>query len=331
MNQISADYVHQLLRIKTLPATDLSSSHIAVWKNLASSIWKFRSPFFSPGYTRLIADCVDNVMVGLLFKSNELAGIFPYEEFAIGQGRPVGSVFSDYQGVIEQPNITWTVETLLDGARLDTWRYDHVLASQPQWTSFHQIYDVSWSIDLSKGFDVYEVNLQTAKRGVMADVRRKRRMLEREIAPLSFTPHATDHGLLDELLAWKSAQWELSGWSGRFKSSWEQQLMHKLLKISEPNFAGMFSILWGGNKPIAMHLGMRSKYVWHYWTTAYDPAFARYSPGLLMLVEMLRYAPNLGILELDLGKEDFDYKRRLHTHVIPLAEGVAFTNTIKSL
>ena len=71
-----------------------------------------------------------------------------------------------------------------------------------------------------------------------------------------------------------------------------------------------------------MHLGMRSARTWHYWTTAYDPEFKRYSPGMIMLAEMLQHAPAAGLTEVDLGKEDFEYKRRLHTHVIPLAEGI---------
>ena len=99
--------------------------------------------------------------------------------------------------------------------------------------------------------------------------------------------------------------------------------MHTLLETDSAGFGGMLSVLRAGNRPIAMHIGMRSRSVWHYWTTAYDHEFARYSPGNVMLIEMARAAPGLGFAELDLGKEDFEYKRRLHTHVIPVLEGVA--------
>lgn len=304
------------------PPSDLTESCIAAWLRLTAQP-TFSSPFFTPGYTRLVASCVEGVQVGIMRQGSNVVGIFPFELEAPRRARPVGSVFCDYQGAVVNPEIAWQAEALLDGVGLDEWRFDHVLANQPQWAHFHSVRDVSWSVDLSHGFEAYEGCLRQAGRAPLRDVRRKVRMIEREVGPLSFSPHEKNHELLDTMLEWKSAQWARSGWIGRFTSAWECQLMHRLLETNEPTFGGLFTVLRCAGRPIAMHLGMRSDRLWHYWTTVYDPEFARYSPGLIMLAEMIRHAFWMGLRELDLGKEAFEYKKRFHTHTIPLSEGVA--------
>lgn len=302
---------------------ELSDDEIAGWQSIVAENPRYRSPFFAPGYAMLVGRCIENVMVGLILNNGRIAGVFPYELVGDSRSGPVGSIFCDYQAVVAREDLAWTADALLDGLGLISWRFDHILTSQHQWSRYHRVQDVSWVIDLSGGFDAYANAMRRAGRGQLAEVRRKRRMIEREVGPLSFTPHEIDHTLLDHMLTLKSAQWARGGWAGRFTAEWELRLMHGLLETDRPDFAGMFSVLRAGGHPVAMHIGMRSAHTWHYWTTAYDPEFKRYSPGLIMLIEMLQHAPAMGLVEVDLGKEDFEYKRRLYTHAIPLAEGTA--------
>jgi CelD/BcsL family acetyltransferase involved in cellulose biosynthesis len=302
---------------------EVGTADLAEWRRLISTFPAFASPFFSPGYSRLVGECVDGVFAGLIRRKGRLVGIFPFELGEHAQARPVGSIFNDYQGVIISPGIDWDVERLLRGLDLECFRFDHLLAMQAPWARFWQRRGVSWAIHLSDGFEAYRSLMRGNGRRLLDDLARRRKKIERELGLLSFSPHEQDHELLDEMLARKAAQWARSGWPGRFEAPWEQCLMHGLLDTSERDFAGLFSVLRCAGRPIAMHLGMRSATVWHYWTTFYDREFARYSPGLLMLVEMAKCASGLGLRELDLGKEDFEYKRRLHTHSVPLAEGLA--------
>lgn len=315
------------LTVEARAAHDLRPEDIAGWEAILAQETVFASPFFTPGYTRLVSGCVDGVMVGLLRQGDTLVGVFPYELEAPGKARPVGSVFCDYQAVIIRRDVPWTVDLLLDGLGLAEWRFDHLLALQRPFAPFARRRDVSWSIDLSGGFAAYEALFREGRRRPVAETARKKRMMERDLGPVTFQPHVADHRLLDDLLARKSAQWARSGWPGRFTTPWERNLMHSLLDTGTAGFAGMLSVLCAGGRPLAMHIGMRSRTVWHYWTTVYDHDFARYSPGNVMLVEMARAAPGLGLTELDLGKEDFEYKRRLHTHVVPVMEGVASAGT----
>ncbi|MDB5692669.1 MAG: hypothetical protein JWO81_1732 [Alphaproteobacteria bacterium] len=302
---------------------EVGEADLAEWRRLISTFPAFSSPFFSPGYSRLVGACADGVFAGLIRGDGRLLGIFPFELGEHAQARPVGSIFNDYQGVLIAPDTDWEVERLLRGLDLESFTFDHLLAMQAPWTRYWHRRGVSWVIDLSNGFDAYRSLMRDNGHRLLDDLARRRNKIERELGLLSFSPHEHDHDLLDEMLAGKAAQWARSGWPDRFAAPWEQCLMHGLLDTNDRDFAGLLTVLRCAGRPIAMHLGMRSATVWHYWTTFYDREFARYSPGLLMLVEMAKSASGLGLRELDLGKEDFEYKRRLHTRTVPMAEGVA--------
>jgi CelD/BcsL family acetyltransferase involved in cellulose biosynthesis len=66
---------------------------------------------------------------------------------------------------------------------------------------------------------------------------------------------------------------------------------------------------------------MRSRTIWHYWFPAYAPQFAKYSPGLLLLLKMCQHAPQIGLRTIDLGTGMTLYKRRLMNASVPVAEG----------
>jgi len=248
-------------------------------------------------------------------------GFFPFQLVSPRHARPVGTIFSDCQAVIVEPGIEWNARELLSACELDRWDFDHLLADQEPFATFHQVHDYSPVVDLSEGFEVYVGNMRNNRRGQVSQAERQRRRLERDLGGVTFSAHEPDLELLDRLLHIKREQWSRSGWPNRFEAPWERSLMTGLVQTNEPDFGGMLTVLRVGDRPAALHLGLRSRIIWHYWTTAYEVAFARYSPGIVMLVEMIKAAVPLGIKAIDLGKEDLLYKRRLMNRKIRLAEG----------
>ncbi len=83
----------------------------------------------------------------------------------------------------------------------------------------------------------------------------------------------------------------------------------------------MLSLLYAGDQLVAGHLGMRSKRIWHYWFPAYDRRYAKYSPGLLLLLKMAQAAEDLGLEAIDIGTGLSLYKRRLMNASTAVAEG----------
>ena len=62
-----------------------------------------------------------------------------------------------------------------------------------------------------------------------------------------------------------------------------------------------------------MHFGLRSQRVFHYWFPVYDPAYGKYSPGLVLLMAIVEASAAHGLLQIDLGAGQQEYKRRLAT------------------
>lgn len=83
----------------------------------------------------------------------------------------------------------------------------------------------------------------------------------------------------------------------------------------------MLSVLYAGDRMVAAHFGMRSATVWHYWFPAYDPAYAKYSPGVILLLKMAESAPAQGLKIIDLGCGEHSYKWRLMNGFVPTAKG----------
>jgi CelD/BcsL family acetyltransferase involved in cellulose biosynthesis len=134
--------------------------------------------------------------------------------------------------------------------------------------------------------------------------------------------------VFDALVAWKSDQYLRTGATNVFGFSWTMRLLEKVLAAPGQEFGGILSALYAGDKLVSAHLGLRSHGVMHLWFPAYDPAFGKYSPGLILLLELAKAARSLGVQRLDLGKGDTRFKTSLMTGAVSLAEGSVAVNPL---
>jgi CelD/BcsL family acetyltransferase involved in cellulose biosynthesis len=68
-------------------------------------------------------------------------------------------------------------------------------------------------------------------------------------------------------------------------------------------------------------MGMRSNNVLHYWFPAYDPEFAKFSTGTILLLRMAEALTGMGVRTIDLGEGKSQYKQRLMTGEVALQKG----------
>jgi CelD/BcsL family acetyltransferase involved in cellulose biosynthesis len=61
--------------------------------------------------------------------------------------------------------------------------------------------------------------------------------------------------------------------------------------------------------------------VWHSWFPAYNHDFDEYSPGSILLLEIIKAASEGTAKYIDLGKGMHLYKSRVMTGALPIAEG----------
>jgi CelD/BcsL family acetyltransferase involved in cellulose biosynthesis len=150
---------------------------------------------------------------------------------------------------------------------------------------------------------------------------RKQRKLEREEGAVRFQFHTQDHQALDTLMRWKSAQYRRTGRFDRFARPATVRLVRDLLTTHAPGCSGTLSVLSVGDRPAAIHFGLRSAATLACWFPSYDVALARYSPGLMLHLFMAEAAATAGLRRLELGKGDEEYKTLLGNQQLTVAEG----------
>lgn len=309
------------LGVRIVSGDALKSSLVESWRALQASNPELASPCFAPEFTQAVAAVRHDVEVGIVEENGELAAIFPFQRKSGGRGIPVGGIVSDYQGLICPPGFSCDPRELLKGCGLVSWDFDRLIATQESFKPFHKLCEPSAQIDLSQGYEAYVADRRAAGSEQIKKCMNLMRRLELEIGPIRFVPHSKDGAALRQVLLWKSQQYYKTGWRDLFALKWGRALVERIHAVQSETFAGMLSLLYAGKELVAGHLGMRSRTMWHYWFPAYNLRFAKYSPGLLLLLRMAEHAPQIGLRTIDLGTGLTLYKQRLMNASISVAEG----------
>jgi len=309
--------------IRVLRYGELTPELTRRWAEIQRENSLYASPFFHPGFMQLVADARDDVHVGVLEDDGRAVGFFPFQRGALGVGQPAGRGLNDYQGVIVEPDAGWTPKELLGACGLRWFEFDHLIADQPEFEPYHRRRPLSLVIDLSEGFEHYEQTQREAGVKTISRLRSRWKKLERDHGPVRFDADVTDPDLLATLFAWKSAQYARTGVADLLARPWFRRVIESAHAAQTEGFAGLLSALWAGDRPVALHLGLRSESVWHYWLPAHDqdPALSRSSPGLLLILAMAEHVERLGLQALDFGKGEARHKREFANEEIGLAEG----------
>jgi CelD/BcsL family acetyltransferase involved in cellulose biosynthesis len=309
------------MKVTVIRPYELDSALLRRWREIIDANEEFASPYFDPEYTQAVAAVRDDVYVGVMQEGADVAGFFPFQCGHGRIGRPVGGPFSDCQGVIVSPEAEWSAEALVRGCGLSEWRFNHLIASQKQFHPWRTILTCSPLMDLAQGYDAYAATRREAGSTQLPRLGQKQRRLERDAGPLRFEMHTSDDSILHQLLAWKSRQYVESHLVDAFGFPWTRALLERILSMQSVTFGGVLSALYANDRLVAVHMGMRSRAVWHYWFPAYSHDFAYYSPSLLLLVEMARSAEFMGLKTIDLGKGPEEYKSLFATSAVLLMEG----------
>ena len=311
------------MKIAVIPGRQLTPDHVQTWSALEAAVPAFSSPFLRPEFTVAVAAVRDDVRVGILEQDGRMVGFFPHQRGRLFVGEPVGGWLNDLQGVIAQPGAGWDAGALIRGCGLLEWRFGRLLASQEPLAPFHLCLHASAFIDVSRGYDAYLAEKREG--GVdpenVQQLARKTRNIEREIGPLRFEPHSSDANVLAALMRWKSERYAPRGYRDAFAISWARRLVERVHATQTPQFGGILSVLYAGDEVAAAHMGLRSHSLWHFWFPAYNPRFARYSPGLMLLLRMAQHASVAGLQGIELGGGAYAFKHALTNRSVALAEG----------
>jgi len=316
------------VKVEVIRAADLGPPELTRWSELQRAGPLYRSPFFRPEFTIGVAH-VRDVRVAVIEDAGSVAGFFPFEVGRRRHGRPVGRPFSDYHGVVLADGAAVDPRELVRACGLATWSFDHLPAGMTAFAPYVFGHGRSPCLELSDGFEAY-----LDARRTRSDVRgalRKARKLDREVGSLRLVPDSDDPDLLDRTVEWKRLQYAETGVRDVLADAGSRELLQCLHAGGDAEFAALLSVLYAGDTVAALHLGLRSGSIWHSWFPAYNPELHRYSPGLVLLLELARAAAALGISEIDLGKGEARYKQALATGSVARHEGCVGAHALVTL
>ncbi len=307
------------MQIDVVAPQDLSPTDVEGWRRLQAGAREMASPFLSPGWAMALAkiDGPDRRQgrVAVVREGREAVGFLPSRVSRFTATR-AGALMADYQGLVAPPGMRVDPRELVRALGVRRLDLNNVPADQPTFIPYLRGETPSRIIDLSDGFDAYAKARREGGSDVLQDAAKKRRKFEREHGPVTFTARSGSRDSLDQLIAWKSAQCRATGQTDIFEAGWTAHLVQHLHAAPEPGCEGVLFTHHADGKLAAAHFALLGGdaiggRVMHAWFIAHDEAFARYSPGVGLIVDILKWCEAEGVRELDLGPGDYRFKLQL--------------------
>ncbi|WP_433242998.1 GNAT family N-acetyltransferase [Streptosporangium sp. CA-135522] len=308
------------MKITVVRPRDLGPSELFRWREIQKASPSLDSPFLSVDFAMVMGQLRDHVRVAVVEDGGEIAGFFPYERHGFGVGRPLGGFLTTCHGLISVPELRLDPRDLLRACMVSAIDFDHLVAGQPTFAPYETDVRPAPVMDLSGGFGAYVERVRANSAKNYKTVRYKERKLGREHGGLRFEWDCADAGALHTVIGWKSDQYRRTGRVDRFARPWIVRLVEELHARRSDDFAGVLTMLYAGDTPVAGHFGLRTAHTLVGWFPAYDPAFARYSPGITHHLHMAEHAADAGLRQVDMGKGGREYKEWLKTGVLMVAE-----------
>lgn len=309
------------LTVRLARPDELSSEERGVWRRLQQAGPDISSPFFCLDLILTVATVRKDLEVAVMEQGGDVVGFFPFQRGKGNVGRPVLSRLSEFHGVVARQGLAFDAVDLLRQCRLVAWHFDHLVASQEPLQPYHWSRSASPYMDLSQGYEAYAAQRQQSGSSLLTDVARKSRKCARELGPLRFEIQSNEAEVFRSLIQWKSQQHDRTNRFEVLQTPWLTELLEKLRRIETPQFTGLLSALYAGDKLVAVHFGLASAASLHVWFPAFNREYGRYSPGLILLVEMAKATAARGIRRMDFGKGSERYKTEFMTGAVTIAEG----------
>ncbi|AQZ63102.1 unnamed protein product [[Actinomadura] parvosata subsp. kistnae] len=307
------------MKISIVHPSDLRPFELRTWHVLLRSGRELVNPFLCPEFTLAVGRLRHDVRVAVIEDAVDIVGFFPFQRHALGIGKPVGAGLTDAQGAISAPGLELDPSWLLRRCELSVGEFDHLVADQ--FPAHHTSRHPSPFMDLRLGYDGYTDVIKRESGKTYRSTMYKERKLGRDADDVRQRYGITDLTALRTLVSWKSEQYRRTGRTDRFARPWIVQLVEDLLHVDTPGFAGVLDMVYAGDQPVAGHFGLRSDTVLADWFPSYDVAFAPYSPGLIQHLAMAREAAKQGIRVVDMGRGEKEYKNKLKSGDLLVAEG----------
>jgi CelD/BcsL family acetyltransferase involved in cellulose biosynthesis len=317
-----------MLRYAVKRAHALELAERQVWRCLHASEPALASPYLGPAFFQAVAAVAPSARVVVAYRNHAPVAFFPHHRGPFALGRPIGAHIGDLHGVIAAPGASLPAGELMRAAGLSMLALRHLPAGDPAFGPVARERHAFHVIDLTQGFAAWEASRAAYAKSAMRAIRTRLAKAEAEHGPVSLAFHDPEPASLARLLAWKAQQFAASGQIDVLAVGWVRRLIEGLHRSPTAELAGQLSTLRFGGRIAAVHLGLRSERILHYWFPAYDPELAELSPGNILLYLMAREGAQEGLSAIHLGAGDYRYKLELANCSLPVSAAIVSGPTL---
>lgn len=309
------------MQVERRTTFQISNGERALWREWQGAMPIGASPFLAPEFAEAVFQVRSDVELAVIRRDDRLAGFWVYQRGTGGRARPLASGLSEWHGPILAPTRQLDLRELVTHCRLRSWAFDHAPPAIAGAARYARVIGSAPFADLREGYSAYREALGRSSK-VLSKIERAARKLERDAGPLRFELMHDAPEVLRCLIAWKGAKHRRTGVPDIFQLAWICRFFEELLaRAPSRDFAAMGSCLLCGDRPIAVHVGLRTASVAHWWFPAFDTEFHTYSPGLILLARWLESVAALGVTRADFGPGSHGYKERFRSGDLPVAMG----------
>ncbi|HKT54998.1 MAG TPA: hypothetical protein VJP88_11150 [Caulobacteraceae bacterium] len=197
------------LDIDVVRPSAIAPDDLAAWSQIQADDPDLASPFLSPRWALAVERVGEGrrgrIQVCVLRDGGKAVGFFVARVVG-ATAMPVGAPMCDYQALVAAPGVGVASKDLLDALGVQRLDFCHMLADRAPFAAYERGQCASYQLDLSQGYDAYAAARREAGSGVIKDIDKRRRKVEREVGPVTFVARSADDAAFEQLLAWKRRQ-----------------------------------------------------------------------------------------------------------------------------
>ena len=314
------------MRVTTVRPSDLGPGEAEIWATLQRSSPLMLSPYLSLTFAQIVGSARPNARIAVVEDHGKIVAFLAYELTSMKLAEPIGYPMNDLQGIISA-DTEIDARSVIRKAGLRGWRFYYTPAQHRPLVPHHYSGTTVQCaiIDLSGGYQPW---ISERGRSGTKRIAEKRRSLQRHIGPVSLLWNSSRPEHLRQLLEWKTGKH--SWMRGMFADDPSAiRIVEGMAAARSADCSGVVSVLLAGDQMVAVHLGLQGPRGLSSWLPSYDSELSRFSPGMMMWYPIAEEAVNRGIMLIDFGYGQHDYKFRLANGSYPVAGGAVWASQIE--
>ncbi len=312
------------MRVDLLRYADLDMATLCALREIRDAGKQYDSPFFDLEFVHQLSLVRDDTRILVLYEEDGPAGYWAMHVRPDKWTRPIGAAFSDWHGPVLRSDFAHIdPDKLLGLAGLKGMTVNGLLNTGPSGAvaATLEVAAVGQAVIDAGGAEAFLTNQRQRFPKYAKNIRRAERLIENDFKGMTFVADDRSADALDWLLESKSAQYNATGLHDVLGPLWVQSLMRNLHGCESTRFAGRLSTLRFGNELVAAEFDLISDTIVHGWITVFDHEYARYSPGHLLIREIICDMERTGHSINDMGTGNSAYKKYYETVAVAAHAG----------